>query len=103
MVATRDAVIAFLRRHGVSSSAALQRAVNTGQVTLSRVLASLGDQVIRIGAGRSTKYAARRDLAQIGSTLPMFRIDSEGEPKVLGHLHALASDQYWFDAPLGEY
>jgi hypothetical protein len=98
-----DDVLAFLLRRGVSTSADVQRALNVGQATLSRALSSLGDQTVRIGGGRSTRYAARRELPQIGSSWPMFRIDSEGEPKLLGRLHALANDQYWFDASLGEY
>ena len=102
-VSTSDDLHAFLRRQGVSTSAALQKALNVGQATLSRALVPLGNQVLRIGGGRSTKYAARRELPQIGSSWPMFRVDREGQPKLLGHLHALANDQYWFDAPLGEY
>jgi hypothetical protein len=103
LVSTSDDILIFLRRHGVSTSAALQQALHVGQATLSRALTALGDQVARIGGGRSTQYAARRELPQIGSSWPMFRIDREGEPKLLGHLHALANEQYWFDASLGEY
>jgi hypothetical protein len=102
-VAITDDVVRFLTRRGVSSSATLQAALNAGQATLSRALALLGDQIVRIGAGRSTRYGVRRDLAQIGSSWPMFRIDADGQPKLLGRLHALANNQYWFDAPLGVY
>ena len=31
---------------------------------------------------------------------PLFQIDLAGEPKLLGRLHRLAQDQYWFDEPL---
>jgi hypothetical protein len=34
---------------------------------------------------------------------PMFRIDTAGEPQLLGRLHALERDRYWFDAPLGSF
>jgi hypothetical protein len=102
-MALSDDLVTFLRRHGVSSSAALQSAIDAGQATLSRALTALGDQIIRIGGGRSTRYGVRRELPQIGSSWPMLRIDAEGEPKLLGRLHALANDQYWFDAALGDY
>jgi hypothetical protein len=102
-MAANDSVLTFLRRNGVSTSAVLQRALDASQATLSRTLSGLGEQIIRIGGGRSTQYGARRELPQIGSSWPMFQVDKTGEPKLLGRLHALARDQYWFDAPLGEY
>lgn len=95
------ALPAVLSRRGAATSAELQRALGVGQATLSRSIASLGDQIVRLGAGRNTRYALQRTLPNIGSSWPLVRIDAEGKPILLGHLHALARDQYWFDAELG--
>lgn len=92
---------AFLSRNGAATGAALQRALGIGQATLSRAITALGDQVVRLGGGRSTRYAIRRDIPNIGSSWPLMRIDAEGRPVLLGHLHALARDQYWIDSELG--
>jgi hypothetical protein len=43
--------------HGASPSAALQSALQASQATVSRVLASVSDEVIKLGAGRSSRYA----------------------------------------------
>src|SRR5882724_13302562 len=96
-------VAAFLRRNGVSTSAAIQRDLAVGQATLSRAIGALGDEVVRIGGGRSTRYALLRKLPGLGSSWPLFRVNEAGEPASLGRLHSLVREQYWFDASLGKY
>jgi HipA-like C-terminal domain len=88
---------------GLASSAELQRELNVSQPTLSRVMAQLGDQVVRIGGGRSTRYGLRRELAQIGSSWPVFQVNELGQPALQGRLEALARDQYWFAATADQY
>jgi hypothetical protein len=97
------ALISSLSRNGVSTSAVLQRELHAGQATLSRAFAALGNRIVRIGAGRSTRYGLRRDIPQIGSSWPLLVIDTEGIPRLLGRLHALARDQYWLDSPIGRH
>jgi len=103
MAKLTDAAVASFRRNGVSTSAALQRELGVGQATLSRAVTALGERVIRIGGGRSTRYGLRRELPKIGSSWPLFCISAQGEPALLGRLHALSRDQYWLDAAIGKY
>jgi hypothetical protein len=101
MSAVSDLLRARLAR-GVASSTELQRALKISQATLSRAIAGLTSHIVRIGSGRSTRYALRRDLPQIGSSWPVVEIDSEGEPSALGTLHALSGGQYWFAASVAK-
>ena len=93
----------MLRRNGAQTSADLQHELAVSQPTLSRVLSSLGDSVARIGRGRSSQYALRREVAGLGSSWPLFDVGEDGRPALLGRLHALARDQYWFDGGKANY
>jgi hypothetical protein len=97
-----DSVLAILGR-GVATSLELQRELGISQPTLSRAFSELGDRIVRIGKGRSSRYGVRRDLPQIGSSWPIFSIGEDGRASVLGRLHALARDQYWFNAEADEH
>lgn len=92
-----DSILSVLAR-GVATSAELQRELGVSQPTLSRAFTELGDKVVRIGKGRSSRYGLRRELPQIGSSWPIFSISESGTPSLLGKLHAMARDQYWFSA-----
>ncbi len=83
---------------GVTTRAELQGELRVSQPTLSRAIRQLGERVIRVGGGRSARYGLRRELPNIGSSWPVFVIDSRGAPTLHGQLTALARDQYWFNA-----
>src|ERR1700722_7534463 len=83
---------------GVTTRAELQGELGGSQPTLSRAIRQLGERGIRGGGGRSARYGLRRELPNIGSSWPVFVIDSKGAPTLHGQLTALARDQYWFDA-----
>jgi hypothetical protein len=90
-------VKAILAR-GIATGGELQRELKVSQPTLSRTIARLGEQIVRIGSTRSTRYALRRELPHIGSSWPIFDINEEGQASLQGRLHALARDQFWFAA-----
>jgi hypothetical protein len=102
MADPRDLVKAILAR-GIATGAELQRELKVSQPTLSRVIARLGEQIVRIGSNRNARYALRRELPQIGSSLPIFEINEEGQASLLGRLDALARDQYWFAATVPQH
>jgi hypothetical protein len=97
-----DSLLVVLGR-GVATSSDLQRELGVSQPTLSRAFHALGDKIVRIGKGRSTRYGLRRELPQIGSSWPVFVVNEAGSANLLGRLHALARDQYWFDAVSAEH
>lgn len=83
-----QALQALLRR-GPQTSAALVAAMGISQPTLSRALAEMGPQVVRIGRARATRYALARPLGRAGSDWSLHRITPDGHPESLGRLHAL--------------
>jgi hypothetical protein len=91
-------MVKALLAHGSATGAELQRELKVSQPTLSRVITRLGEQIVRIGSTKNARYALRRELPQIGSSWPIFEINEEGQASLLGRLHALAGDQYWFAA-----
>jgi len=66
---------------------ARQVAEKTGisQPTVSRALAAMGDEVVRIGSGPSIHYALR-DTSRGFASAPIFRVSDEGRIQTLGTL-----------------
>lgn len=78
-----------LQANGPMASGALASAVAISQATLSRSIALLGPTIERIGAARSTRYALRRNIRNLGSQWPIYRIDLQGRATRWGDLRAL--------------
>jgi hypothetical protein len=63
------------------------------QPTLSRALAELGDEIVRLGAARSIQYALR-DGARGLPDIPVYRVDVEGKIGSLGTLVPVRPDGF---------
>jgi hypothetical protein len=63
------------------------------QPTVSRALAALGDEVIRIGFGSSIRYALR-DAFRGFASAPIFRVSDEGLIRALGALVPVHPDGF---------
>jgi hypothetical protein len=85
---TSQVRLALLTR-GHLSAAELAVRVGVSQPTISRAIAQLGPSVLRIGRGRSTRYALRRPIAQFGDRWPLYEIGPDGEASHLGNLTAI--------------
>jgi DNA-binding transcriptional ArsR family regulator len=85
---------------GAASSSELEQVLGQSQSTVSRRLRQLiaSGQVIRIGSRRGARYALQRPIEGIGARWALRRIDEHGKVHELGTLHALAGDEYLFDA-----
>lgn len=59
----RDVAVA-LGVNGPLSAAELAARLGVSQPTISRALSALGSVVLRIGRGRSTRYALRQQIAR---------------------------------------
>ena len=70
---------------GPLSARQLSEIVGISQPTISRALAELGDEIIRIGAARSIQYMLRDTLRGL-SDFPVYRVDAEGRIRQLGVL-----------------
>ncbi|WP_254459386.1 type II toxin-antitoxin system HipA family toxin YjjJ [Xanthomonas sacchari] len=89
-------LIALLRSEKAVTAARIGEVLEISQPTVSRLLASAGEQVLRIGKARATRYALTRSLGRAGHRWPLFRIDPHGRAETLGHLHAMHGDGYLF-------
>lgn len=67
--------------------------IQLSQPTLSRAIAALGDEVVRLGAGPSIHYALRDTARGVGET-PVYRVSAEGTLRELGTLIPVRPDGY---------
>jgi hypothetical protein len=79
-----DAIRLHLSR-GPAPARQLVQALGISQPTLSRVLAGMGDEVVRAGAARSIHYALR-DTVRGLDALPVYRVTTQGQIQPLGEL-----------------
>lgn len=81
----RSDAIHQLLRQGPISARQLADIFEISQPTVSRVLKSLGDDVVRIGSGTSIQYVLR-DAFRGFDSVPIYRITEEGKVESLGKL-----------------
>lgn len=89
-------LVELLRRQGPVTAAQVAAALGISQPTVSRLLATAGNVVVRIGKARAARYALGREVGRAGSRWPLFRISDQGQAESLGQLHALYGDGYLF-------
>ncbi len=77
--------IRLLLAQGPLSARQLVEKTGISQPTVSRALAVLGDEVVRIGAGPAIQYALR-DAGRAAVAAPVFRVSDEGQIRELGRL-----------------
>ncbi len=81
---------AVLRLQGVLTAAQLSDALGISQQTVSRLINAAGEQVVRLGRARATRYAWRREIGREGGSWPLYRLDASGRAEQVGVLNALA-------------
>ncbi|RXZ36102.1 type II toxin-antitoxin system HipA family toxinoxin YjjJ [Oxalobacteraceae bacterium CAVE-383] len=86
---------AILRQQPADGTA-LCRQLRISQPTLSRLWKTAGPDIVRFGAARSSQYGMLRNIADIGSLIPIFRVDEEGAIAAFGELRVLQNDWYVF-------
>ncbi len=67
--------------------------IGVSQPTVSRALAALGDEVVRLGAARSIQYALR-DRSRGFGDLPVYRVDGDGRISHVGDLVPVRPEGY---------
>ncbi|OAM88925.1 type II toxin-antitoxin system HipA family toxin YjjJ [Termitidicoccus mucosus] len=80
---------AFLAACGEATALEIAEEFGVSRPTVSRLLASLGDEVTMIGAARQARYSLRRELGKIGREWPLFRVDEQGAVNPAGTLQAV--------------
>nr|WP_315480235.1 type II toxin-antitoxin system HipA family toxin YjjJ [uncultured Rhodoferax sp.] len=103
MAATPDlsaSILQALRRQGGAlSSAELQAVLQVSQPTVSRALAPLiqAGEVQKVGAARKQRYVLPRTVRDVGRSVPVMRINAQGQPSPFGRMVPLASGAVWVD------
>lgn len=77
--------IRLLLAQGPTGARVLLERLGVSQPTLSRALAGMGDEVIRLGAARSIQYALRDGRHGLGA-MAVYRVSAQGLLKPLGEL-----------------
>ncbi|MFH1811883.1 MAG: type II toxin-antitoxin system HipA family toxin YjjJ [Pseudomonadota bacterium] len=93
MASIRD-LLSFLAGREPVASLEIQHALGVSQATASRLITQAGEQVLRLGRGRTTRYAAVLDLHGAGMAVPLFSVDRRGVATELGELRRLGGGQY---------
>ena len=92
-----------IRQHlalGLTRSRQLVEKTGFSQPTVSRALTELGDDVVRIGAGRSIQYALK-DHARGFNAVPIHRVTEGGQISPLGQLIPVRPDGFVMIQPDG--
>jgi hypothetical protein len=89
----KEDLVAELVRRGAMTSVEMQKHFRASQPTVSRLLAALEDELILIGAARSSRYALAEPIGKYSAQQPIFCIDAEGFSHRLGTLSFLAKSQ----------
>lgn len=92
-MSTNADAVRMLLANGPRTARQLIELTGISQPTLSRTMAGLGNEVVRLGAARSIQYAlhdTRRGLPDI----PVYRVDAEGRIQPLGILSPVRPDGY---------
>ncbi len=90
-----------LQIEGPLSAQALAAALGVDRSNVSRALATLGDQILRLGVTRGTRYALRREVRSAGNRFPLYRVDAAGRAHEWAELTALQPRVWrlsWADA-----
>lgn len=97
---------AFLMQNGPAKAAEIARALGVSQPTVSRMIASGRDSIVRAGGSKNSLYAAARAIRQLPSeALPVFRIDESGHAYRVGQLQGVYPEGYLvqFEKPIWPY
>ena len=94
-----EALRATLAQRGVASAQQLAAALRISQPTLSRALAALADEILVLGAGRSTRYAWPHRVLGLAATQALHWVHEDGRIERLGQLHFINGQRVHVAAP----
>ena len=85
----RGDLLRRLRSQGLTAARVAREGLQVSQPSFSRLLAGLHDDVLVVGRGRATRYAARRTIPGVGASLPVYEVLEGGTSRMLGRLQAV--------------
>jgi len=93
MTAAQAVHIRSLLAQGPATARQLINFIGVSQPTLSRAIAGMGSEIVRIGAARSIQYALR-DATRGFAEVPVYRVSAEGQIRRLGMLVPVRPDGF---------
>ncbi len=90
-----------VRQRRVARGPDLAAQLKLSQSTVSRLVAAVGDRVCRMGRARATRYALTRSLPALGTRLPLYQVNEEGNVRPRGALRLLANGAHWLEGVRG--
>ena len=87
---------------GPATAAELMALLGCSQATLSRRLQALRSRVLPMGSARARRYGLLQGVRDLPAQVPVYRIDSSGEARLLGTLSQLAGGAFWFESATGD-
>lgn len=99
---TRENLAPLIRARGPVSATELAAALRVNRTTIARTLPDFGEELVTLGATRSTRYLLLRGIRNIGSRWPVFRIGEDGRASEWAELEALHERSWrvnWAGAP----
>lgn len=86
---SQEDLFRFLRTRGNSSSRELCAHFGVSQPTMSNALTAHAREILKIGGGSRTRYALRREIANLGNAWSVFRADDAGNLRKFATLYAI--------------
>lgn len=86
-------LLQYLKKNGAAPSTDIQAALKISQASVSRLASLLSDQVVKLGAGRSTLYAAANPIGKYAAQQPIWRVNETGGVTRMGTLTHLEKSQ----------
>ncbi len=96
-MSTVDQLLTVLARRGGATGPELCGDLGISQPTLSRLIRSAGLRVLRTGKARAVRYVRTRELRQLGTVLPIHRVDANGVVGSYGTLTLLHGGGHWLE------
>ena len=96
-MATVPDLLAILGRGSPARPAALRAEFGVSPQTLGRLVAEAGEEVLRIGKARSTRYTRTRAIEGLGRSVPVSRVDEAGAVASAGTLRLLWGSRTFWD------
>lgn len=91
---TPEILRALLRLRGPVSATELASTLKVNRTTIARALPDLGEQLVTLGATRSSRYLLRRALRNGANRWPIYQIDSDGRANDWAELEAF-HETHW--------
>ncbi|GHG88547.1 type II toxin-antitoxin system HipA family toxin YjjJ [Comamonas sp. JC664] len=96
-MATVEQLLTVLGRQVEIRGSELAAQLRVSRPTVSRLLASAGANVCRMGQGPATRYARTRSIPSLGTQIPLYRVDEAGRPHEAGVLQPLWNGGCWIE------